>query len=84
MFLDISQKFTGKQLCQSLFLIKLQASACNFIKKETLEQVFSCEFYEISKNTFSYWTPPVAASVFHEEQKSLELEYQYWQHGFDS
>ena len=23
----------------------------NFIKKETLEQVFSCEFCEISKNT---------------------------------
>ena len=26
--------------------------ACNFIKKETLEQMFSCEFCEISKNTF--------------------------------
>ena len=25
----------------------------NFIKKETLAQVFSYEFYEISKNTFS-------------------------------
>ena len=24
----------------------------NFIKKETLAQVFSCEFYKISKNTF--------------------------------
>ena len=24
----------------------------NFIKKETLAQVFSCEFCEISKNTF--------------------------------
>ena len=35
-------KFTGKQLCQSLF----------FIKKETLAQLFSCEFFEISKNTF--------------------------------
>ena len=34
-------KFTGKHLCQSLF-----------IKKETLVQVFSCEFCEISKNTF--------------------------------
>ena len=30
----------------------LQASACNFIKKETLRQVFSCEFWEIFKNTF--------------------------------
>ena len=28
-------------------------SACNFIKKETPEpQVFSCELYKISKNTF--------------------------------
>ena len=35
----------------------------NFIKKETLAQVFSCEFCQISKNTFSYRTPPVAASV---------------------
>ena len=26
--------------------------ACNFIKKETLTQVFSCEFCEICKNTF--------------------------------
>ena len=26
-------------------------AACNFIKKETLAQVFSCEFCEISKNT---------------------------------
>ena len=26
--------------------------ACNFIKKEALVQVFSCEFCEISKNTF--------------------------------
>ena len=35
--------------------------ACNFIKKETLAQVFSCEFCEISKNTFFYRTPLVAA-----------------------
>ena len=35
------------------FLIKLQALASNFIKKETLAQMFSCEFCEISKNTFS-------------------------------
>ena len=33
-------------------------------KKETLEQVFFCEFCEISKNTFSYRTPPMAASLF--------------------
>ena len=44
-------KFTGKQLCQSLFFNKL-AKACNFIKTETLTEAFSCEFCEISKDTF--------------------------------
>ena len=38
-------KFTGKHWCQSLFLN-------NLIEKETLSQVFSCKFCEISKNTF--------------------------------
>ena len=37
---------------KSLFLIKLQAAACNFIKKETQALVFFCEFCEIFKNTF--------------------------------
>ena len=41
------------------FFIKLQA--CNFIKKEPLEQVFSCEFSEIFKNNL-YRTPLVATS----------------------
>ena len=41
--------------------------ACNFIKKESLAQVFSCECCEISKNTFfteHVWT---TASVFKQE-----------------
>ena len=29
----------------------LGLQACNFIKKEALAQVLSCEFYEIFKNT---------------------------------
>ena len=45
------------------FLIKLEAWDCNFIKKEALAKVISCEFFKISKNTFSYQTPPVSASV---------------------
>ena len=36
--------------------------ACNFIKKQTLKQVFSCEFCEIFKNTFLYRIPLVATS----------------------
>ena len=42
----------------------LWPEACIFIKKETLTQVFFCEFCKISKNTFSKRTPPVAASGF--------------------
>ena len=40
-----------KHLCQSLFLNKSQAEAYKFIKKETLTQVLSCEFWEMFKNT---------------------------------
>ena len=52
-------KFTGKYLCQNLFFITLQASV---LKKETLAQVFSCEFCEIFKNIIFYRTTSVAAS----------------------
>ena len=62
-FLEISQNSQESTCVRVSFLINLQAEACNFIKKETLGQVFSCEFYEISKNTLSYRTLPVAASV---------------------
>ena len=34
------------------FLIKLQAQACDFVKKESLSQMPSCEFCRIPKNTF--------------------------------
>ena len=55
-------KFTGKHLYQRLFFNKVAGLACNLIKKESLAQVFSCEFCEVSKNTFFYGTPQVAAS----------------------
>ena len=60
-FLEISQNSQENTCARVSILIKLQAKACNFIKIETLALVFSCEFCEISKNTFSYRTPPVAA-----------------------
>ena len=53
------------------YLVKLHAPvwkfskvtcSCNFIKKETLAQVFSCQFCEIFKNTFFYRTPLGVAS----------------------
>ena len=58
-------KFTAKHLCQSLFFNKV-SGACNFIKKETLAQVFSCEFCEISKNTFC-WRIPLACNFIKRE-----------------
>ena len=56
-FSEISQNSQENTCARVSILIKL------FIKKETLAQVFSCEFCEISKNTFFYRTPLVAASV---------------------
>ena len=66
----------------------LQALACNFIKKEILAQVFSCEFCEIFKNTFlterrvaasskniSYWKATV--------KNSFNMNCENW-HIFDN
>ena len=63
MFLEILQNSQEKTCARVSFLMKLEAEACNFIKKEPLAQALSCEFCEISKNTFSYRTAPVAASA---------------------
>ena len=47
-FLEISQNPQENTWGRVSFLIKLQTSF--FIKKETLAQVFSCDFCQISKN----------------------------------
>ena len=47
--------------------------SCNFIKKEALANVFSCEFCEISKNTFftdCLWTTASSLSIFSYFQKT--------------
>ena len=51
LFLKNSQNSQENTCVRVSFLIKLQAEACNFIKKETLAQVFSCKFCESFKNT---------------------------------
>ena len=51
-------RFTGKPLCQSLFLT----------------QVFSCEFCEIFKNTSLHRTPLVAASEMQINELQLTRE----------
>ena len=61
-FSEISKNLQESTCAWVSFLIKLQVSACNFTKKETLAQVFSCEFCKISKNTLSYRTPPMGVS----------------------
>ena len=47
--------------------------ACNFIKKETLAQVFSCEFCEISKNIFLQNTPGQ-----HFRRSGKKIQWWYW------
>ena len=62
-FLEISQNLQENTCARASFLIKLRASGTGTgVFKEALAQMFSCKFCEISKNTFFYWTPPVAAS----------------------
>ena len=56
MLLEISQNSQENTCTRVSFLVKLQASACNFIKKETLAQLFFCEFFEISENPLFYRT----------------------------
>ena len=50
-FLKISQN--SHTCARVAFLINCRPGACNFIKTETPAQVFSYEFCEILKNTFS-------------------------------
>ena len=54
MFLKISQS-SREKTCARVFFIKVVG---NFIKKQTLAQVFSCEFSEILRTPFlqnTYW-----------------------------
>ena len=77
---DILKNFTksrGKHLCQSLFFNKtVDLRPATLLKKETLAQVFSCQFCKNFKNTFFYRTPPVAASevYFSSHQRNIVFE----------
>ena len=59
-------------MCQSLFFNKVAV-----LKKETLAQVFSCEFYKIFRNTF-YRTPLVAAFDLSHILWWLSLYYNFY------
>ena len=49
-FLEISQSSQENTCARDSFLINCRPEVCNFIKKETLAQVFSCEFCEKACN----------------------------------
>ena len=69
-FLETLQNSHETPALESLFS---EAEACNFIKKETLVQVFSCEFCEFAKNTFSFRTPPMDAFVMRFDFEAGEI-----------
>ena len=75
LFLKVSRNLQENTGARASFLIKLQPEASNFINKETVAQVFSSEFCEIFKNTFSYRTILVAAS----ENKSHSDKFRHIQ-----
>ena len=52
----------GEHQCQGLFFNKVSEWR-NFVKKETLAQLFSCAFCKNFKITFLHRTPPGASSV---------------------
>ena len=68
-------KFNGKHLCQCLYFNNV--AGLNFIKKEALAQVFSCEFCEIFKNTFfteHFWAT-VSVSIQDSDYSNVFLIY---------
>ena len=62
-FLKTFQNSQENTCARVSFVTYLQAS-CKFVKKETLTQVFSCEFCKIFKNTFFAEHLRTVASVF--------------------
>ena len=65
-------------LKQGLYFNKAEDQACNFIKIETPAKVFSCEFCEISKNTFSNRTPRVAATERWKTVKPITMQRNFF------
>ena len=65
MFLEITQN-SRENTCAKVPFFNNKKKTCNFIEKETLEQVFSCEFCEISKYTFLQNTSGRLLLIFEE------------------
>ena len=72
-FMKISQN-SQENTCQRVsFLIKLQAKACNFFKKETLAQVFSCEIFRIPFSVEQLWWLLLPMSIIYKPWHKLFL-----------
>ena len=56
-------KFTGKHPCQSLLFKEVHASGLQLYQKETLAQVFFCEFCEFFNKTYSHSQDMSATSM---------------------
>ena len=69
-FLEISQN-SQENTCVRVSSLM----ACNFLKKETLAQVFSCEFCEISKNTF--FTGHLWTTASHSPERILQNDSEF-------
>ena len=71
--LEISKKFTEKQMCQSLFFNKVAGlGPATLFKKRPRHSCFPVNFCEVSKSTFSYRTPPVAVSETSRNKRPIE------------
>ena len=68
MFFKIVLTYKFPDICkiisvlESLFDKVTCLMACNFIRKQTPAQLFSCEYHKMFENGFLYGRPPVAAS----------------------
>ena len=60
--IEISQNSQEIICARVFFQYSCRSETCNFIKKETLAQVFYCELCEISKNNFFHRTSLADAS----------------------
>ena len=85
MFLEILQNSQENSCARVSFLKKIQTETCNFIKKKTLAQVFSCEFCEILRTPFCiehlgwprltlYWAFRILTIYIHNEIKEISKE----------
>ena len=63
LFSKLSSLFANFYLKFEAHVYRLEPETCNFIKKETLAQVFSRELCEISKNTFFTEHLRITASI---------------------